>query len=81
MPKKYDTTDLTICTDCAMIYANGIDTPEQGAHVKQMLAHTPDMTGTVAVDEISHDFSPRQCDTCGTTLAGERWPVSAGRRG
>lgn len=69
------TTDLTLCADCAITYANGIDEhdADQIAHVRNMIAFTPTMTGHVAVGEIITDFSARQCDTCGTTDAGTRF--------
>lgn len=64
---------LTMCTDCALIIANGADSDEQHAHVLVMFNHTRDWVGTIVVDEQTDVFSSRHCDTCPTTLAGVRY--------
>lgn len=67
--------DLTMCTDCAHTIANGIDHHDDDAraHMLAMFEHTRDWSGTIVVGEHTDDFSARECDTCGTVLAGDRY--------
>lgn len=67
--------DLTMCADCAQIYANGIDehSDEQKSHAHTMLMHTEDWRGQIAVGEHTDEFSARRCDTCGTDTCGDRY--------
>lgn len=67
--------DLTVCTDCIMIIANGIDEhdADQREHALDMWAFTHDWVGTFAPGDHITDFGTGQCDTCGTGLAGARY--------
>lgn len=72
------TTDLTVCTDCIMVIANGIDhhDEDQRNHMLAMWDHTADWKGTLAPGDETNAFSDRECDTCGTTLAGVRFAAT-----
>jgi hypothetical protein len=79
--------DLLVCTDCAVLSANGEGTEE---HAAAMVAHlgedaphlviTCDGDGAYAEDpttaRLHRDFSSHPCDGCGTTDAGSRCPAA-----
>lgn len=72
------TADLTMCADCAHMYVNGIDEHDdnQRAHMLVAFEHTKEWTGTIVIGEHTDEFSARECDTCGTTDAGDRYSGS-----
>ena len=76
--RTIETTDLTVCTDCIMVIANGIDDydADAKAHLLLMFTVTSDWTGMLAPGDQTHDFSNRMCDTCRTTLAGSRFAAT-----
>jgi len=78
MTKTITTTDLIVCTDCIMVMANGIDADDsdQRNHMLRMWDHTSDWKGTFAPGDETDAFSDRECDTCGTTLAGVRFAAT-----
>lgn len=67
--------DLTMCANCAIITANGIDdhSDDDRAHLLLMHLTTADWSGHIVLGEQTHDFSARRCDTCDTTVAGARY--------
>lgn len=69
------TADLTMCADCAMLTANGVDPHDldQRAHAMLMWETTQHWTGHIVVDSQTDEFSARRCDTCNTTDAGARY--------
>lgn len=79
-----DVTDLMVCTDCAMLIANGTvgnEDPEQdAAHAERMLAYLgPDNVrpGTlVSGSGPDEEFSRFPCEGCGNTDAGHRMPAA-----
>ncbi len=63
------------CTDCALILANDEGTDEHRERMATWLDGTP---GEVVLGDLDNTdlFSTARCDTCGTDLAGERFPVA-----
>lgn len=76
--RTIETTDLTVCTDCIMIMANGADADDydQRAHLLRMFDHTADWRGNLAPGDEVADFATSECDTCGTTYAGVRYAAT-----
>lgn len=82
---KYD--DLLVCDDCAMILANeefdgDCEHGNSITHHAVMFKRWGEMTQTMvlACDEQGRgscvDFSRRDCDGCGSALAGARHPAA-----
>lgn len=79
--------ELEVCTDCAMISANGElgqgDDEQDRRHARRMARQWPD--GDVVLSGSGDDdvvpFSTRRCDGCGDELAGERHPAVVFARG
>ena len=81
---RFDVIELSICTDCAMLKANGTlgDSAEDSAHAELMAAHLgPDVRHLTGPDtgedgERVDPFSSWPCEGCGSHLAGERMPAA-----
>jgi hypothetical protein len=65
-----------VCSDCAMIHANGINsldwTPEQEEQYWKDVEVARVGVLNMALGDDVDPFSWRQCDGCGSTLGGER---------
>jgi len=75
--REPDFTDLEVCTDCAMILANGElgqgDAMADERHAALIAAEWPEHDLVLSGGE--HDepfFSRSQCDGCGSRLGGDR---------
>ena len=68
-----DTVDLSVCTDCLMLLANG-EGPE--GHAEKMAEHLgDDLRNTVpGGDELG--FSHWPCEGCGSPLHGDRFTAT-----
>ena len=76
--------EFMVCADCLMIIANGDDSgldyhygkdaAERLAKIEAGLSAVSAVSGYVSVGDSDRDdeFSTRDCDCCGTTLAGSR---------
>lgn len=74
--------ELEVCSDCAQIIANGeindgTDTGERTADA-QVAKWGDDARGLVLADHEGFEpyFSWSDCDGCGSTLGGDRWPAA-----
>jgi hypothetical protein len=62
------------CVDCVLLIANG---DASDAHAARVEANWPDGGLVLACpDECEGEFSSRECDCCGSRLAGERHPFA-----
>lgn len=72
---------LSICTTCAVMYANGdlssLSEDEQAEHIEAVIVTRDTDNRMVVVNEPSADFAKSPCQTCGDTLAGARWSATA----
>jgi hypothetical protein len=66
--------DIILCVDCAMFHANG-EAPEHAGPI--WFATVFDRLGdaVVAVGD-DYGFSWRWCDSCGSTLGGDRFEAT-----
>ena len=73
--------DLWVCTDCAMMIANGElgqgDWDAEVAHCQRMNEHLSERLadhgyGSWVLGDEGLDFSSCRCDGCGSNLAGYR---------
>lgn len=74
-----DTTDISVCTDCILLLANGevIDghgVDETAEHANRMRAHLGDAEVVPGGDELG--FSWADCEGCGSPLGGDRFTAT-----
>lgn len=73
--------ELSICTTCACMYANGdlssLTETEQAEHIEAVIVTRDTDNRMVVVNGVEADFAKTPCQTCGDTLAGARWSATA----
>lgn len=75
-------TELSVCTDCAMLIANGEEPPESkepGEHAALIDArwHGYYLALGAGDEDDDRGFSMRSCDGCGSHLGGDRFAATA----
>jgi hypothetical protein len=79
----YETFDIHVCIDCAMLFANGDagDGVDHDALVQSIDEYWPTNEGwRIDVCEDGEDFSWSWCDACGSNLGGSRMHATAWRK-
>lgn len=71
-------TDISICNDCVLIIANGVDSPEQ----EEIAIAMDKLWGDTQItlnnsEEDEGNFSWESCEGCGSPLGGDRYPAVA----
>ena len=75
MTKTNETYEILICSDCAVLYANGEVPEDPETEAKVLAAAGVDEGWTVVLGdaEKDHEFSWSACDTCRSHLGGYRF--------
>ena len=64
--------DLSVCTDCVMMIANGEDNTEEQVHSCRMAIEWAGERFDLTLTDGDEEFSTSRCDGCGCGLAGYR---------